>query len=299
MVEQPANPSEAKHEQLRNRAEARLRVSASDIQSMSAPDVRRLVHELQVHQVELEIQNEELRLTQVQLAQALSRYSNLYEFAPVGYISMDDSGVIQAANLTSAEMLGIERERLIGCKLAEFVLPSSQDNWHLRRREMFAQERTVVFELRMLVHGRQHVAYRFHSVACPEGQGAPHHCQIAMSDISEQQIAYDALNKLNINLSETLPVGANLLDQSLEQLRLLAEAVAHLGEGVMITSDELDWPGPEIIFVNHAMCQMSGYDAQELIGKSPRCLQGNATDAKVRKRIRTDLQSSGSTLVGW
>jgi two-component system sensor kinase FixL len=297
MAEQPANPSEAKQEQLRIRAEARLRVSASDIKSMSDSDVRRLVHELQVHQVELEIQNEELRHTQEQLAQALSRYSSLYEFSPVGYISLDDCGVIEAANLTSAKMLGVGRESLIGCKLSNFVLPSSQDNWHLRRREMFAQERPVVFELRMLVHGRQHATYRFHSVACPEGPGAPQHCQIAMSDISEQQIAYDALNKLNINLSETLPVGTNLLDHSIEQVRLLAEAIAHLGEGVMITSDELDWPGPEIIFVNHAMCQMSGYDAQELIGKSPRFLQGNNTDAKVRNRIRKDLQSLGSTLV--
>jgi PAS domain S-box-containing protein len=66
---------------------------------------------------------------------------------------------------------------------------------------------------------------------------------------------------------------------------------------VVITSDDLDWPGPEIIFVNEAMFRISGYEASELIGKSPRILQGVLTDVESAKRIRHELENDGSCLV--
>lgn len=99
-------------DKLREQAEQRLSISRADISRMTADDIHSLLSELQVHQIELELQNEELRDTQAELASAHDRYADLYEFAPVGYVTLDRKGSILAANLTPAAMLGVGRGAL-------------------------------------------------------------------------------------------------------------------------------------------------------------------------------------------
>ena len=89
-----------------------------------------LVHQLQVHQVELEMQNEELRQAQMDLAAARDRFIDLYDLAPVGYVTLDSEGVVVGANLTSAAMLGEDRQALLGRRFARLVAPSDADRWH-------------------------------------------------------------------------------------------------------------------------------------------------------------------------
>jgi PAS domain S-box-containing protein len=81
----------------------------------------RLVHELEVHQIELEMQNAELRLARYEVEAALEKYTDLYEFAPVGYVTLDRSGSINAVNLAGSRLLGVERSRLIGRQFGQFV----------------------------------------------------------------------------------------------------------------------------------------------------------------------------------
>ena len=103
---------------LRRLAEERGRKSAGETaRPMAEQDYRVLVHELQVHQIELEIQNEELRMAQGQISESLAKYSDLYDFAPVGYITSNREGLILEANLTFAAQLGVERGRLIDTPL--------------------------------------------------------------------------------------------------------------------------------------------------------------------------------------
>ena len=105
--------------ELRRRAEARLRerksVKKSDFST------QRLLHELEVHRIELEMQNAELQKTRDELEVSLEKITDLYDFAPVGYFSIDESGVILEANLKSAALLGVERSRLINRSLLLFV----------------------------------------------------------------------------------------------------------------------------------------------------------------------------------
>jgi two-component system CheB/CheR fusion protein len=88
-----------------------------------AKESRRLVHELQVHQVELQLQNEELQKARAEAEAALKQYSDLYDFAPVGYLTLARDGTIEKMNLTGARLLGMERSRLVGARFGAFVSP--------------------------------------------------------------------------------------------------------------------------------------------------------------------------------
>jgi len=94
---------------LRKRAEERLLSDGISGKKISQKDTQRLIHELRVHQIELEMQNDELRKTQLELEQARNRYIDLFDFAPVGYLICDRDIIIQKANLTASTMLGMEK----------------------------------------------------------------------------------------------------------------------------------------------------------------------------------------------
>jgi signal transduction histidine kinase len=108
--------------ELRRRAEEQL--AARDArESPIERDLPRLVHELEVHQIELEMQNEELRRSRLELEDALRRYTELFDFAPIGYVVVDHDGVVSAINLAGAHMLGGERQTLAGSRFIGFVEP--------------------------------------------------------------------------------------------------------------------------------------------------------------------------------
>jgi len=108
-------------DELRRRAEERLRALEAREPRRAEEDPRRLVHELEVHQIELEIQNEELRATRQQIEEGLQRYTELFDFAPIGYFVLGAGGSIRELNLAGARLLGAERQRLVGQRLALFV----------------------------------------------------------------------------------------------------------------------------------------------------------------------------------
>jgi PAS domain S-box-containing protein len=108
---------------LRRYAEERLQeAKKSDHVAPTEPDTKKLLHELEVHQIELQMQNQELHLARDEMEKVLERYTDLYDFAPVGYFTLDLNGVIRAANLAGATLLGLERSRLLGLSFASFIV---------------------------------------------------------------------------------------------------------------------------------------------------------------------------------
>ena len=116
--------------QLRRQAEKELETMHEEIENlsgMSPEDITNLIHELRVHQIELKMQNDELRRIQGELEKTRDRYSHLYDFAPVGYLTVGKDGLVAEANLTAAVLLEMERSALIGSPFTRFVLGEDQD----------------------------------------------------------------------------------------------------------------------------------------------------------------------------
>ncbi|MBK1716990.1 putative bifunctional diguanylate cyclase/phosphodiesterase [Thiocystis violacea] len=135
---------------LRQRAEARLAGQENPGMAafMSEP-TERLVHELRVHQIELELQNEELRRAHESLEASRARYFDLYDLAPVGYLTLGDADRIQEANLAAATLLGSSRDHLVDHPLTRFILPEDQDIYYNCRRELGSTGEPLSCELRL------------------------------------------------------------------------------------------------------------------------------------------------------
>ena len=118
-----ATGKKSKKELLRQRPEKLLSKRPKARRKIPAEDRERLIHELEVHQVELEMQREELRRAQEEIEESRLKYSNLYDFAPVGYFTFNQAGEIVEVNLTGTSLLGIERGKLLHRPFAAFVNP--------------------------------------------------------------------------------------------------------------------------------------------------------------------------------
>ena len=115
------------------KAEERLREQEGRLQDLSALDIKSLVHELGTYQIELEMQNEELRHSQASLEESRARFLDLYDFAPVGYFTFDKKGIILEANLTGTQILDVDRVALINRPFSFFVRKEDQDIFFLQQ----------------------------------------------------------------------------------------------------------------------------------------------------------------------
>jgi PAS domain S-box-containing protein len=141
----PTNPKQIRT--LRQKAEKLLSETPEKLALMSGKDLRGLVHELSVYQVELEMQNDELRKSREQLEQSRSEYTDLYDFAPVGYLTFDKMGLITRANLTATGLLGIARSLLVKAPFTLFIHPESQDIFYFHTRKVLETTTTQTCQL--------------------------------------------------------------------------------------------------------------------------------------------------------
>jgi len=140
--------SDGSYRQLRLRAEALLEQSVDLEEALSHRDVRALIHDLSVHQIELEMQNDELQQAQREMRQVRDEYLKLYNHAPIGYFSLDDQGIILKHNQTVSTMLGNPALVAIGMPLGSFMFPEDREIFQARYKAIFKSPQEKNVELR-------------------------------------------------------------------------------------------------------------------------------------------------------
>ncbi len=229
--------------EMRRRAEAKLSAQpgagfSGAGQSQSGADAQRLLHELQVHQIELEMQNTELRQIRDELEAALENYTDLYDFAPVGYFTLAADSTIQQANLTGATLVGVDRSRLIG-RCFDGLMPAGlQPQFRSFLKKAFAGPAKQSGDFEILHPGQLHRSVNIEA-RCLPNQSV---CRVVVVDIAERKLAVE-----KVRVSEI-------------RYRRLFEA-AH--DGVLL----LDPRTRKITDANPFMTVMLGYPHSQLVGK--------------------------------
>ena len=237
--------------ELRRRAEENLRRAAQlpeALVALSPEETRRTLHELQVHQIELEMQNTELRRAQTDLESERQRYFDLYEMAPVGYCTVSEEGLITRANLSAAALLGITRDARAGRPIfSRFILEEDQDIYYRQRKKVLATAATECCELRMVKKdGTGFWAHLEISFGRDSGDSTVY--RIVLSDISARKQAEEVV----------------LLRQSEEKYRTL---VQYSSDPIFSFNADHTYR-----FVNEAFARPFGKTPADIINQSPHAI---------------------------
>ena len=174
-----------------------------DLETLTPDEARRTLHELLVHQIELEMQNAALRKAQVELDAERERYFNLYDLAPVGYCTISEQGLILKANLMVSSLLGVARGALINRPFSQFVFKDDQESYYLHRKRIFIVGESHKFELRLVKTDGTPFWARLEAVAGQDASGTPE-CRVVISDINELERAREAISIERVILRDIL-----------------------------------------------------------------------------------------------
>jgi PAS domain S-box-containing protein len=229
------------------------------LEGLSAEKARQMLHELQVHQIELTIQNEELRRTQAELEATRARYFNLYDLAPVGYITISEKGLIQETNLTAATLLGVARGTLVNQPVTRFIQKEDQDVYYRHRKLLIETGEPHACELRMVKKDGTAFWARLETAATQHPDGALE-CRTMISDVTVRKRAEVALQR------------------SEERHRTILQTAM---DGFWLSG-----MGGRLLEVNKAYCRMSGYSTEELLVMGISDLEANETPDETAAHIR-------------
>jgi PAS domain S-box-containing protein len=218
-------------DQLRKR---RLNAKSKNVVQNPVPDAQRLLHESEVHQIELEMQNHELRESRVKMEALLEKFTDFYDFAPVGYFSINESGAIQEVNLTGATMLGIGRSLLINRRLPLFINSADRPGFLAFVGRIFARAGKHVCEASILRQDGTSFLADIQGVSAVSVRESQKCCWVVVSDMSalkqaeEAQRRADALATSNKELRREIirrqAVEESLKQSDQHQARLLEES---------------------------------------------------------------------------
>jgi PAS domain S-box-containing protein len=178
---------------LRKRAEKQARTLEPIFLSAQTPEtIEQILHELRVHQIELEMQNEELRTAQEEIETGRARYFDLYDLAPVGYCTLSEHGLFLEANLTATTLLGVARSALVRQPISRFILKEDEDIYYLHRKQLFETGEPQEYELRLTKpDGTLIWVHLTSTIAQTEDGGLV--CRVVLSDITERKQTEEAL----------------------------------------------------------------------------------------------------------
>ena len=185
-----------KLEALRERAEDIFRGEKAALQKddfpLSVEAMQKAVHELRVHQIELEMQNEELRRAQLELDASRERYFDLYDLAPVAYCTVDEHGLILEANIAAASLLGVARSGLVGQRISRFIVKAYQDTYYLYNKRIFTAGEPQTFELQMSKGDDSNFWVNMTTTFAHDSNGAPMQ-RMVLNDVTDAKIMAAAM----------------------------------------------------------------------------------------------------------
>jgi PAS domain S-box-containing protein len=220
-----------------------------------------LLHELRIHQIELEMQNEELRRMQVALETSHAHYVDLYEFAPVGYLTLTAEGIIAEINLTAAKLLGVERKNLINRRFAQFIEDEYKDLWY--RHFMQAKQSDGKHGCELPFHHENGTILYLHLDCLFIGaDDASSLLRITLTDVTERKQTEVALR--------------------------IAAAAFETQEGIIVAD-----ANKCILRVNQAFSRITGYSAEETIGRNAAFLHSNRHDEGFCQALWHAVSSAG------
>jgi PAS domain S-box-containing protein len=224
-------------EELRRRAEDRLRkrLDKTGGAPKSEADDQRLLHELQVHQIELEMQNDNLRMAYAELDSLRARYFDLYDLAPVGYCTLSEKGLILEANLIAATLLGVSRSTLIHRPISQFILKEDQDMYYLHRKQLFETGKSQACDLRMVKNDGT-VFWAHLEAATAQNENGEPLFRIIIGDVSKNKQAEEELKTSEVRYQQL----ARHLDAVLENEHKYFARELHDDLGQTLTALKID-----------------------------------------------------------
>ena len=240
---------------LRHQAEKLLKLNMPETGNPQAnKNTLRTLHELKVHKIELELQNAELRQSKDEVENVQEKYTDLYDFAPVGYFSIDESGAILESNLTSTVLLGIERSFLVNRRLLLFISPTSRPTFLAFLKKVFTGLTAQVCELLILKKDGDAfwASFRATPAACLMGERK--WCRVAFGDITERKQGEQAQRRIEVldasnrklqqeitrrqTLEQSLHESEQHQSRLLEQSYHMQEQLRHLSHQILNAQEE-------------------------------------------------------------
>lgn len=233
-------PSQSNYTELRARAADLLRGEEIELSDYSQEDIERLLYEIRVYHIELELQNDELRETRNKLAEIRDKYSNLYHFAPVPYLTFDNDGVIRELNLAAAALLGRERGNLVNRPFITHLHTGSYQDFRLLLNSVYDQEatdkRSKRVELTIKKRDGTNISAEAEVNMANVNDGDTAYCRMVLFDISERKQAEQAIIRA----------------QKLESLSVLAGGVAHDFNNLLVAIQN------QIALAKHTFTEQTG-----------------------------------------
>jgi PAS domain S-box-containing protein len=224
---------------LRRRAEKKLAGGKKEPLPFKG-NQQELIHQLQVHQVELEMQNEELRRTQEELTLSQQKYIDLYDFAPAGHFTFDKMGKVVEASLSGARMLGLERAHLLRSAFAEFIAPEYRDVFRVHRQKVLQNGSPRYCELKLIRKDGKSFYAAVRSVGIRDQAGLIRSAFLDITERKEAQERTETEHRFREAIENSLISGIAALDTEWRQT-----------------------------YVNPAFCRMVGWSEEELLGAKP------------------------------
>ncbi len=238
MTDKPVSArSKTAYAQHDNRAEAEADLAKHPRTSLGETvNAEQMLHELQVHQIELEMQNEALRQAHIALEDSRDRYFDLFEFAPIGYFTLSATGLIVEVNFVGAELLKADRQQLIGQPLAKYIAPEDSDQFHLRQMRLNRDEVQQSYDMQIKRESEIKCYVHVNALRVTKNDGTLNF-RITLTDISKTK----------------------LMEQDLR----LAASAFEVQEGMIISDKQ-----SKIIRVNQAFIELTDYRTNDVLGQN-------------------------------